>query len=1042
MIRCLLALVLLMGVSSVRAQQVLLHGVVTGADGAPLSGVSVKISDLPGGTTTDAEGKYTIGLRDRKAVLIFSFVGYFTQELSPGSGPVLNVQLQPGETTGLDEVVVVGYGTVKKKDLTGSVGKVNVADMNKAPVRSFDEALAGRTAGVQVSSNDGQPGSGISIVVRGNNSITQENSPLYVVDGFPIESPDNNAINPSDIESIEVLKDASATAIYGARGANGVIMITSKKGKEGPPVLQLDVSYGFQDPTKRMNMMNPYEFVKYQLELDTNSVSSGTTLTPKEVYLRDGKTLDSYKNMTGTDWQDLVMKRATMANYNLALSGGSRQTKYAVSGSILNQKGVLINSGYNRYQGRVVLDQSVGTRLKVGINTNYTYLVQSGMSPSEGGGSSTNKIFASVWGMRPVSPNVDGDLEDLLFDPSIDPANDYRINPVINLENIVRKNRTKNLVANVYAEYTLLPGLKLRVTGGLNDRLVRSESFNNSNTQFGNSRTINGVNGSLAFAQTNSWVNENILTWNKSMNGHSINMVGGFTAQGGKSSVYGMSAIQLPNESLGISGLEEGTVQPLTARSSLWNLASFLGRVNYSYRSKYLLTASFRSDGSSKFSETNHWSYFPSGAVSWRFSEEGFLKGNAVLSDGKIRIGYGVTGNNRVGDFSYLTTFGLPVGSGYVFNNSFISGIVPLALGNSDLKWETTGQSDLGLDLAFFKQRVMLTVDVYRKKTTDLLLNANLPNSSGFDVAYKNIGSVQNEGLEITLETVNMKKKDFSWSSNFNISFNRNKVLGLAENQESLERPVNWDNGWTSTSAYIARLGGALGQMYGYIWDGVYSYDDFDRTGSGGYVLKDNVPTNGNTREKIQPGDIRYRDINGDLKVDAKDYTVIGRGLPVHYGGFSNNFTYKNFDLNVFFQWSYGNDVYNINKLMFEGRSSLAFNQFASYADRWSPGNTDSKLYRTKGYFGGGYSSYLVEDGSYLRLKTVALGYNFNRAVLDRIRIKGLRVYAAAQNLITWTRYTGMDPEVSAYNSALTPGFDYSTYPRSRTITFGAKITF
>jgi len=588
----------------------------------------------------------------------------------------------------------------------------------------------------------------------------------------------------------------------------------------------------------------------------------------------------------------------------------------------------------------------------------------------------------------------------------------------------------------------LLPGLKLRVTGGINDKLVRSESFNNSKTQFGNPRTLDGVNGSLAFAQTNSWVNENILTWNKSIKKHSINMVGGFTMQGGKSSLYGMRATQLPNESLGVSGLDEGNVQPITATSSLWKLASFLGRVNYSYRSKYLLTASFRADGSSKFSEANHWSYFPSGAFSWRFSEEGFLKHNPVLSDGKVRIGYGVTGNNRVGDFSYLTSFGLPVGSGYVFNNGFVSGIVPLALGNSDLRWETTGQADLGLDLGFFQQRVMLTMDVYRKKTTDLLLNANLPNSSGFDVAYKNIGSVQNEGLEITLETINMKRKDFSWSSNFNISFNRNKVLGLAENQESLQRPVAWDNGWTSTSAYIARLGSSLGLMYGYVWDGVYNYSDFDRTASGGYVLKDNVTTNGNTRDKIQPGDIKYRDINGDLKVDANDYTMIGRGLPIHYGGFSNNLTYKNFDLNVFFQWSYGNDVFNINKLMFEGRNALSFNQFASYEDRWSPDNTDSKLYRTKGYFGGGYSSYLVEDASYLRLKTVALGYNFGTKTLDRVRIKGLRVYAAAQNLITWTNYTGMDPEVSAYNSALTPGFDYSTYPRARTITFGARITF
>jgi TonB-linked SusC/RagA family outer membrane protein len=595
---------------------------------------------------------------------------------------------------------------------------------------------------------------------------------------------------------------------------------------------------------------------------------------------------------------------------------------------------------------------------------------------------------------------------------------------------------------NAYAEYAILPSLKLRVTGGVVDNQNRNEAFNNSRTQTGMPGSNDEINGSVSFPQSSSWLNENTLTWNKSLNNHSINVLGGFTAQGGKSSNFGMKANHLLNEELGISGLDEGLAQPLTASSSSWTLASFLGRVNYSYKSKYLLTASFRADGSSKFTEANHWSYFPSAALAWRFSSENFLKNSRILSDGKLRVGYGATGNNRVGDFSYLTTFGLPNAATYVFGNAYVNGIVPTNLGNSDLKWESTAQTDLGLDLDFLQQRISLSIDAYQKKTTDLLLNASLPNSTGFDKAFKNIGSVRNRGLEFTLSTVNVKKRDFSWSSSFNISFNQSKVLGLTENQEALQSAISWDGGWSGVSAYIAKLGMPLGLMYGYICDGVYSYNDFDKTVSGNYILKDNVTANGNTRDKIQPGDIKYRDLNGDLKVDAKDYTIIGRGAPIHYGGFTNNFMYKNFDLNVFFQWSYGNNILNANRLLFDGGRNMGMNQFASYANRWTPENSNSDRYRVKGYFGGGYSTYVVEDGSYLRLKTVSLGYNLDKRLLKKCKINGLRVYVAAQNLYTWTHYSGMDPEVSAYPSALTPGFDFSTYPRARTTTVGLNLTF
>lgn len=1042
--RCLLACILLLNLSLAFAQQVTISGTVTGSDNAPVEGVSVKVKgSQTAGAITNAEGKYRITISTRDAFLIFSHVGYLDRELSPGKNSTLDVVLQ-SRIKESEEVVVVGYGTVRKKDLTGSVAKVNMEDINKAPVRSFDEALAGRTSGVQVQSSDGQPGSGISIVVRGNNSITQNNSPLYVIDGFPIENSDNNAINPADIETIEVLKDASATAIYGARGANGVIMITTKKGKEGPPVISLNVSYGTQKALKKMDLLSAYEYVRYQIESDPALTPAAGSFgqTPTQIYLANGKSINDYKNEQAFDWQDAVLREAPMANYNLAVTGGTKQTRYAISGSYLDQQGILINSGYKRYQGRIVLDQTINSKLKISVNANYSNLMQSGISPSQSVFSASHNLMVAIWGARPVSPDVD-DPDDMLFDPTINSATDYRVNPVVNQKNLVRNNRLQNFTVNAYAEYAIMPSLKLRISGGVVQNIGENQVFNNSQTQYGNPRSLDQVNGSIAFPKNSSWLNENTLTWNKSFGkSHTLNAVAGFTAQSGKSSAYGMRATQLPNEELGLSGLDEGILQPISATSSLWSMASYLGRVNYSYKSKYLFTASFRADGSSKFSANNRWSYFPSGAFSWRFSKENFLLNSKILSEGKFRVSYGQTGNNRVSDFAYLTLMRLtnPL---YVFNNNYQPGVEAVQLGNSDLRWENTQQIDVGVDLGFFDQRLNFTADVYQKTTPDLLLNADLPTSTGFTTVFKNVGSVRNQGLEFSLNSVNIQKAKFSWSSSFNISFNKSEVLKLAEDQEALLSNVNWDQQWRNTPAYIAKLGMPLGMMYGFIWDGVYTYDDFNRTGTGGYILKDNVTTNGNNRDRIQPGDIKYRDLNGDKVVNANDYTVIGRGLPVHYGGFTNNFTYGDFDLNIFFQWSYGNDILNTNLVYFGANEAhTSRNLFAFYKDRWTPENPDSKIPRLKGFRGGGYSSYMVEDGSYLRLKTVSLGYNVNSRLLSKVKIRSLRAYVSAQNLITWTNYTGLDPEVSAYNSALTPGFDFSTYPRARTITFGLNLSF
>ncbi|MET3115684.1 TonB-linked SusC/RagA family outer membrane protein [Pedobacter sp. CG_S7] len=1029
-----------------QANQDVIKGKVTDSSGTSMSGVSISIKG-GSGTYSDQNGNFSIKA-DADAILVFSYMGFIRQEVSIGKNSFINVKLI-AEVSDLNEVIVVGYGTVKKSDLTGSVDKVNMKDALKAPVRSFAEFLAGRVAGVQVSSTDGQPGAGVNIVIRGNNSITQDNSPLYVIDGFPNENLDPNVINPEDIESIEVLKDASATAIYGARGSNGVIIITTKKGQEGPPIISFKTSYGIQNRLKNLDLMNPSDFVNYQLERDTNPTD---TLSPTALYLGEGRTLDFYKTAPEINWQDLILRQAPIQNNSLSISGGNAKTRYSVSGSLINQDGIIINSDYKRYQGRVTLDQTVNAKLKVGINVNYSNLGQTGISPSQSGGNAATTLLYSVYGSRPVTGvrDITG-IEDDLFDPTVNLSTEYRINPVINQQNLVRKYSSRNLTANAYAQYAILPELVLRVTGGIFNTAGQYESFSNSKTLYGSRRTTwgasYGVNGSINNSENNSWINENTLTWNKKINDHSINILGGVTEQAGNTSAYAFAASNLPNETLGIRGLNEGLPIPLgtVATASLWRMSSFLGRANYNYKSKYYVTTSFRADGSSKFSPENRWGYFPSAAVSWRLIEEGFMKNIRAVSDAKIRLSYGLTGNNRVSDFAYLSTAGLPIYNTYIFNNVYNSSLVPLTTGNKDLKWETTSQFNAGLDLGFLKDRINLTADIYRKKTYDLLLNASLPFSMGYTNAFKNIGSMSNEGLELSLNAVPVQTKNFSWTSNINIAFNKSKILSLTEGQEYLTSAINWDNNWSTLPAYISKVGMSVGNMYGFIWDGVYQYDDFDKnTTSGAYVLKDGITTNGNTRSLIKPGDIKYKDLNGDGTVNASDYTAIGRGLPIHTGGFNNSFTYKQFDLNLFFQWSYGNDAMNVNRLVFEGNvfNKPYLNQLTSYNNRWTPENTNTDLYRTGGFFGGGYSSRTVEDASYLRLKTVAFGYNLPAKLSTKLGIRTFRIYTSAQNVITWTKYSGVDPEVSNYNSVLTPGFDFSSYPQARTIVIGANLTF
>jgi len=595
--------------------------------------------------------------------------------------------------------------------------------------------------------------------------------------------------------------------------------------------------------------------------------------------------------------------------------------------------------------------------------------------------------------------------------------------------------------------YSILDNLTLRVAGSVDNINNRLDRFNNSNSTLGRpiAANVRGVNGSVNYGATNIWSNENTLTYNTVFNKkHSITLLGGFSMQATTAKANGFASQNLPDESLGMDGIDEGVVYQSNASTSQNSLVSFFGRANYNFSSKYLLTATFRGDGTSKFSPAHRWGYFPSAAFAWNIRNENFLKDVSWISNLKLRTSYGITGNNRVGDFSYFSSLALPVAATYSFDNATPApGAIPTSLGNQDLKWESTAQTDIGVDLGLFGNRIEFTADVYRKVTSDLLLNASLPVTTGFPTAYENIGKIKNDGLELSLSTVNIRSGSFSWTSNFNISFNKNTILALTRGQQSLFSTVAFESRY-NMPLYISQIGQPAGMFYGHIWDGVYQYSDFDHPSPGTYILKKNVPDNGSPRATIQPGDVKYKDLNHDGTVNSSDRTVIGRGQPKYIGGFMNNLRYKSFELGVFLQWAYGNQMYNANRLFLEGNSAgrLNMNQFASYVNRWEPNHESNENFRVGGMGPITHSSRVIEDGSYIRLKTLSFAYSFPSWVTRKLNASKLSLRVTAQNLFTLTKYSGLDPEVSTRNSVLTPGFDFSPYPHAKTMVFALNATF
>ncbi len=1005
-----------------------ISGTIKDQSGASLVGVSVTVKGTTNGVTSGDKGEFTINV-PANATLVFSHVGYVVQEITVKDKATLNITLEPNNNE-LSQVVVIGYGTVKKSDLTGSVVSVKSEDLKAVPVTSFDQALQGRAAGVQVTQLSGKPGAETSIRIRGTTSINAGNEPLYVIDGMLVNSDAGDmsvgvtlgprigalsAINPNDIESIEILKDASATAIYGSRGANGVVIITTKRGKAGQGNVTFDAYYAQQQVAHDVNVLNAEQFANFVNDAKINANQTPVYVNPKNL----GE---------GTDWQGALFRKAPMSNYQISVSGGDDKTKYAISGGYFDQDGVIINSNFKRYSFRANLDREVNKRLTVGNSITYARTSSAGVLTNAG--TIVPGVVTAAMLFNPILPIYDStvnggytfenDRGTILGNPIAD-AKEY---------NSVTKN--SRFIGNVYARYKLTNDLEFKTSFGL-------DAFNDDEASFGPNflKRTQASNGEASVGNVNglTWLNENTFNYNKNWHQkHSINAIAGFTMQKFNNQSLFAYAFGFPDGRTGYHNISVATdPQTPVNNESQWSLISYIGRVNYTLSDKYLFTLTGRIDGSSKFSEGNKYGYFPSGAFAWRVSKENFMQNLTAISDLKLRISYGVIGNQAIPPYQSLALVG-PYGQG-VFNSSagseVYTGMEPLSYVNKNLKWESTKQFDIGFDLGLFKQRITLTADYYSKLTYNLLLSTPIPTTTGFSSTLLNVGNISNKGIDIDLHTINTTGA-LQWSTSFNFSHNKNEVTNL-----------NTETDILLLNASLLRKGQPIGTFYGYIFDGIFQSDE-DAAKSP--VLVGQEPGSANPASVAKAGDRKYRDINDDGKIDANDRTILGSAQPHFTFGFNNNLSYKNFDLSFFFQGSQGNKMANFNSfnlLNFTGQNNVLAE---AGLNRWTPENHENKYPRALAYGSldvGIFSSAIVEDASYVRLKNVSLSYTLPRQILQRAKIQQVRIYISGSNLWTLTKYTGYDPEANTYGQSTTLiGIDNGGYPQSKVYQVGITLGF
>lgn len=984
-------------------------GVVKDASGQTIPGATIVLKGTSKYASSDLDGRFSIAApKDFPFTLLVNITGYQQQEID-----IYELSEEPAEVVlktanVLDEVVVIGYGTQKKGDLTGSVSSVPQLAL-KQPISSFDRALQGAAAGVQVTQTSGQPGAAVSIRIRGGNSITGGNEPLYVIDGFPVYNSNGDAsagvtngpsinalasLNPSDIESIEVLKDASATAIYGSRGANGVVLITTKKGKAGQNTLTYDAYYGTQKVLKKVDVMtNAKDWAILKNEARANS-GKAAYYSPEQINALG----------EGTDWQEEAFRSASIQNHQLSMTGGDDRTRYAISGNYFKQNGVLLNTDFERYSGRINLDRDFSSRFKVGVN-----LTASKISSQVANDGIVNALLA-----MPPAVNVRDANGKYTYQSEFETPLG---NPIATLEKEINKTTTYRFLGNIYGEYTFFDGLVAKVSFG-------TDILNNKQNRYIPSDIYQGANSNptgKAFVGTkfaSTWLNENTLSYSKIFNEkHSVNVVVGYTQQAFSTESAIAGSQSFITDQLTYNDLGSGSVytQP-TSGSSSWALNSYLGRINYSFDQKYIVTISGRADGSSRFGKDNKWGYFPSAALAWNISRENFLSSFKTISNFKLRLSAGITGNQEIGQYLSLATLS---SNTYFFGGQTYIGFAPNRIANPDLGWETTAQYDGGIDLSLYKNRINFVFDAYYKKTTNLLLNVPIPYTSGQSTSLQNYGSVENKGIELGINTENLTGP-FSWNTNFVLSVNRNKVLTLGDGAD-----------YIISAANIAKVGQPLGSFYGYKTNGLFQTGDDIA----------NLPTINPATTKS--GDRRYVDINGDKKItQADDRTIIGNAQPKFQGGLTNTLSFLNFDLSFFLQGTYGNKLFNQNKQQLELLTGQQNASTAAY-ERWSPTNPTNEVQRAFEDPAPVNTSRYVEDASFLRLKNVTLGYNLPKSIASKIHSSQIKIYVSGANLVTWTKYTGFDPEVSRNEqSTLNQGIDYSVYPSSKSFLAGLTISF
>ncbi len=1019
----------------------MISGTVLEASGMPVIGATVIIKDTTKGTSTDIDGHFTLeaGSDD---VLEISYIGYTPQTIPVGARTEFHIILQEDRMQ-VDEVVVVGYGIQKKRDVSTAISSMKAEEIANLPIADFRQSMAGKMPGVQVMQTGGDPEGNVMVRVRGVSSATAGNDPLYIVDGVPMENGLSN-LNTNDIESMEVLKDASSAAIYGSRGSNGVILITTKKGRSESIDVTYDGYYGVEKVSKKIDLMNAYQFAQIAKEGHDNAYWSiypgGTAINGErpESYMNYPVELIPYLNgepgLTDTDWQDAIFRTASTTSHNVSVSGKGQHINYFLSANYYYKEGIIIDSDFEKYSFRLNLDGKY-KNFKYGVNFSPSYSQSNKVDAS--GSYSSGGIVQSALVSNPMWPiyNEDGSFN-FQGNGYWRIGNDYQHNEVLNpvalaklQSNVIDR---MALTGRAFLGYDLCKGLSFQTSVGGSFYGAYNETYRSQHLEsigkasYGKPSNPVGYSSSAFFF---NWLVENQLTYARDFGDHSLSAVLVQSAQKETVKRNNVTATDYPNDyNQTIGG---GTVNDGDSKTEQWSLASYLARIQYSYKSKYMLSAAIRADGSSRFGKNNRWGYFPSVSAAWRISGEPFFQqteGLEWISDFKLRASYGQTGNFQIGNYQHLATMDNDdyiLGSG---NGSQVSGYKPTGVSNPDLTWEKTSMFNVGADLNLWNGYLNFTVEYYYANTTDMLLDVLIPHLTGHSTTLMNIGKVNNRGWELSLTSAHSYRNGIRYSLNANWAANTNEVKALGANDTPMIYPGSVEHAY-----YITEVGGSIGSYYLLVQDGIFkneeelkAYPHFDKT---------------------QPGDFRFVDVNGDGVIDTDtDRTVVGNYMPDFTYGFGGTFSYKGLDFDVAFQGVHGNEILNLNRRYLDNMEGNV-NGTTAALNRWvSPtqpgdGNTN-RVNRKQTGNNGRTSTWHIEDGSYLRLQNIAVGYTLPSVWTKKFHVERLRIYVSAQNLYTWTDYSGYNPEVSGRTSALTPGEDYGTYPLAKTFTVGLNITF